>query len=244
MYQLSAATDFRPYFHIHDQECEQFVNKNKPRPGLILGVTNPFFETMCKHWPHMLSIGSTQSPILGFVQFSFISAHSCNLESSPCANSVENRKRRAAIASSRMLRQSRWVQLSASTPNTSDTSPRTGSSSSNSKLPAKQVGIQVSICASSGTLKSQKCIFRIASKSSPSTTLFHEGFRATRPTQPVLHFSHCLLPSHIRLPHCVATTIFVPGCSSSVLPNGIPCVLENAWVAIAVSFKRETERVL
>ncbi len=55
--QLNAATDFRPYFHIHDQDFEQVANKNRPRAGLLIGVTNPFFTGICKHWPHVLSLG-------------------------------------------------------------------------------------------------------------------------------------------------------------------------------------------
>lgn len=32
------------------------VNKNPPKAGLLLGVTNPFFEGVCKHWPHVVSL--------------------------------------------------------------------------------------------------------------------------------------------------------------------------------------------
>ena len=35
------------------------ANKNKPRAGLLLGVTNPIFEEACKHWPHVLSLGDS-----------------------------------------------------------------------------------------------------------------------------------------------------------------------------------------
>ncbi|KAF9509813.1 hypothetical protein BS47DRAFT_1396546 [Hydnum rufescens UP504] len=58
---LPLATDFRPYFHIHDQDFHLLVNKNKPRAGLLLGVTNPVFEEACKHWPHTLSLGGGAS---------------------------------------------------------------------------------------------------------------------------------------------------------------------------------------
>ncbi|KAG9014874.1 hypothetical protein FRB94_009032 [Tulasnella sp. JGI-2019a] len=54
---IPLAGDFRPYFHIHDQDYANLVNKNPPKPGLILGVTNPFFTNLCKHWPHVLSVG-------------------------------------------------------------------------------------------------------------------------------------------------------------------------------------------
>ncbi|KAG8965627.1 hypothetical protein FRC00_010180 [Tulasnella sp. 408] len=54
---IPLAGDFRPYFHIHDQDYAILVNKNPPKAGLILGVTNPFFGNLCKHWPHVLSVG-------------------------------------------------------------------------------------------------------------------------------------------------------------------------------------------
>ncbi|KAL5503993.1 hypothetical protein ACEPAH_8066 [Sanghuangporus vaninii] len=54
---ISFAGDFRPYFTIHDKDYHSFVNKNRPKSGLLLGVTNPLFESMCKHWPHQLSLG-------------------------------------------------------------------------------------------------------------------------------------------------------------------------------------------
>ncbi|KAG8934040.1 guanine nucleotide-binding protein subunit beta 1 [Tulasnella sp. 417] len=54
---IPLAGDFRPYFHIHDQDYTILVNKNPPKAGLILGVTNPFFGNLCKHWPHILSVG-------------------------------------------------------------------------------------------------------------------------------------------------------------------------------------------
>ncbi|KAI5122741.1 hypothetical protein M0805_009826 [Coniferiporia weirii] len=51
------AGDFRPYFTIHDKDYHSLVNKNQPKAGLLLGVTNPLFENVCKHWPHKLSLG-------------------------------------------------------------------------------------------------------------------------------------------------------------------------------------------
>ncbi|EJD06824.1 DUF1630-domain-containing protein [Fomitiporia mediterranea MF3/22] len=54
---VSFVGDFRPYFTIHDKEYHTIVNKNRPKSGLLLGVTNPLFESMCKHWPHKLSLG-------------------------------------------------------------------------------------------------------------------------------------------------------------------------------------------
>ncbi|CAE6480717.1 unnamed protein product [Rhizoctonia solani] len=54
------AGDIRPYFHIHDRDFPLLITKNAPRPGLIIGVTNPYFENVCKHWPHILSVGASE----------------------------------------------------------------------------------------------------------------------------------------------------------------------------------------
>ncbi|CAE6352562.1 unnamed protein product [Rhizoctonia solani] len=54
------AGDIRPYFHIHDRDFPVLITKNAPRPGLIIGVTNPYFENVCKHWPHILSVGAAE----------------------------------------------------------------------------------------------------------------------------------------------------------------------------------------
>ncbi|KZP00467.1 DUF1630-domain-containing protein [Calocera viscosa TUFC12733] len=53
---IPLAGDFRPFFTIHDADFRTLVTKKQPAAGLILGVTNPFFETACKHWPHILSL--------------------------------------------------------------------------------------------------------------------------------------------------------------------------------------------
>ncbi|CAO3622313.1 unnamed protein product [Cunninghamella echinulata] len=52
--------DFRPYFTIQDSDFKGFVNKNKPPTNLILGVTNPFFNTAIDHWPHIIRVGRQQ----------------------------------------------------------------------------------------------------------------------------------------------------------------------------------------
>jgi len=54
---LPWAGDFRPYFTIHDREYTALVNERAPMAGLVLGVTNPFFEKTCGHWPHVLTLG-------------------------------------------------------------------------------------------------------------------------------------------------------------------------------------------
>src|SRR5438270_304090 len=46
---------------MQDSDSAQLVNKLPPKAGLILGVTNPFFEKSCVHWPHMLSLGRRTS---------------------------------------------------------------------------------------------------------------------------------------------------------------------------------------
>ncbi|KAI8335501.1 hypothetical protein BC941DRAFT_430502 [Chlamydoabsidia padenii] len=52
--------DYRPYFTIQDSDFKSFVNKNQPSTNLILGVTNPFFNTAIGHWPHILRVGRQQ----------------------------------------------------------------------------------------------------------------------------------------------------------------------------------------
>ena len=55
--QIPWAGDFRPYFTIHDREHTALVNDRRPKAGLLLGVTNPFYEKACSHWPHVLTLG-------------------------------------------------------------------------------------------------------------------------------------------------------------------------------------------
>lgn len=57
--QMPLAGDFRPYFTIHDKDHAALVNQNAPQAGLLLGVTNPFYDGACKHWPHQLSLGDS-----------------------------------------------------------------------------------------------------------------------------------------------------------------------------------------
>jgi hypothetical protein len=58
---IPLANDFRPYFTIHDKDHAILVNKFPPKSGLVLGVTNPFFQKSCAHWPHVLSVGLKSS---------------------------------------------------------------------------------------------------------------------------------------------------------------------------------------
>lgn len=58
---IPLANDFRPYFTIHDKDHAILVNKLPPKSGLVLGVTNPFFQKSCAHWPHVLSVGLKSS---------------------------------------------------------------------------------------------------------------------------------------------------------------------------------------
>jgi len=54
---IPLAGDIRPFFTMQDNDHAQLVNRLPPKAGLILGVTNPFFEKSCAHWPHVLSLG-------------------------------------------------------------------------------------------------------------------------------------------------------------------------------------------
>jgi hypothetical protein len=55
--QIPWVGDFRPYFTIHDREYQDLINGRAPKAGLLVGVTNPFFEKTCSHWPHVLTLG-------------------------------------------------------------------------------------------------------------------------------------------------------------------------------------------
>ncbi|ORX62074.1 DUF1630-domain-containing protein [Hesseltinella vesiculosa] len=52
--------DFRPYFTIQDADFKNFVTKNQPSTNLVLGVTNPYFNTAIGHWPHVVRVGRQQ----------------------------------------------------------------------------------------------------------------------------------------------------------------------------------------
>ena len=55
--QIPLSGDFRPFFTIHDADHTAIVNPRPPQAGLLVGVTNPFFEKACRHWPNVLSLG-------------------------------------------------------------------------------------------------------------------------------------------------------------------------------------------
>jgi len=57
LFQIPLAGDMRPYFTMQDGDLAALVNKLPPKAGLVIGVTNPFFEKSCSHWPHVLSLG-------------------------------------------------------------------------------------------------------------------------------------------------------------------------------------------
>ncbi|KAI1294712.1 Protein DENND6B [Halotydeus destructor] len=58
---LKYASDYRPFFTIHDSEFEKYTTKNQAPPPVILGVTNPFFTKTLQHWPNIIRIGEYKS---------------------------------------------------------------------------------------------------------------------------------------------------------------------------------------
>ena len=72
--QIPLAGDFRPYITIHDRDYTTFINKNPPRAGLVIGVTNPFILSVTKHWPNILSLGWEDKNV--YVYFSNITCDS------------------------------------------------------------------------------------------------------------------------------------------------------------------------
>lgn len=79
-FQIPLAGDIRPYFTMQDSDHAQLVNKLPPKAGLLLGVTNPFFEKSCLHWPHVLSLGR-QTPYVMFLPVSVAVTHCRNINS-------------------------------------------------------------------------------------------------------------------------------------------------------------------
>ncbi|EDV25356.1 uncharacterized protein TRIADDRAFT_23603 [Trichoplax adhaerens] len=59
---LKYASDFRPYFTIHDNEFKEYTTKTQAPPSIILGVTNPYFAKTLQHWPHVLVVDSCSNP--------------------------------------------------------------------------------------------------------------------------------------------------------------------------------------
>lgn len=51
---LRYASDYRPYFTIHDSEFQEFASKTRAPPRLVLGVTNPYFNKALQHWPNVI----------------------------------------------------------------------------------------------------------------------------------------------------------------------------------------------
>eukprot|EP01059_Diplonema_ambulator_P011388 TRINITY_DN21342_c0_g1_i1.p1 TRINITY_DN21342_c0_g1~~TRINITY_DN21342_c0_g1_i1.p1 ORF type:complete len:797 (+),score=234.85 TRINITY_DN21342_c0_g1_i1:107-2497(+) len=57
---ISNCMDFRPYFSVQDQDFKEVTKMGKDEPfsyrGPVLGVTNPYFVKVLKHWPHLLAL--------------------------------------------------------------------------------------------------------------------------------------------------------------------------------------------
>ena len=47
----------RPYFTVHDTTFSEYSKKTHVPPGVILGVTNPYFAKVLEHWPNQIRIG-------------------------------------------------------------------------------------------------------------------------------------------------------------------------------------------
>ncbi|XP_055707512.1 protein DENND6A [Phlebotomus papatasi] len=59
---LTYSGEARPYFTIHDSEFREFTTKSNGAPGVILGVTNPFFSKTLQHWPHTIRLTDAHGP--------------------------------------------------------------------------------------------------------------------------------------------------------------------------------------
>lgn len=53
---LKYASDYRPFFTIHNSEFSEYSSKHMSPPAIIIGVTNPFFTKCLQHWPNIIKI--------------------------------------------------------------------------------------------------------------------------------------------------------------------------------------------
>ena len=52
---LRYASDYRPYFTIHNTEFGQMMKNERPT-SMIIGVTNPIFSKLILRWPHVIRL--------------------------------------------------------------------------------------------------------------------------------------------------------------------------------------------
>jgi len=53
---LKYASDYRPFFTIHNTEFSEYASKTTSPPSVVMGVTNPFFTKCLQHWPNIIKI--------------------------------------------------------------------------------------------------------------------------------------------------------------------------------------------
>lgn len=58
---LRYASDYRPFFTIHNSEFHEItrnssIKPSTPPPKMIIGITNPFFAKLLHQWPHIIRI--------------------------------------------------------------------------------------------------------------------------------------------------------------------------------------------
>ncbi|KAI7898126.1 uncharacterized protein BX663DRAFT_525807 [Cokeromyces recurvatus] len=98
--------DYRPYFTIQDSDFKSFVTKNKPLSSLVIGVTNPYFNTAVQHWPNIVRVGKQQlrKPD-GTIIHSGISKVKHNSKSNVMLNFIQGvtSKRKSVISKDREL---------------------------------------------------------------------------------------------------------------------------------------------
>ena len=52
--------DYRPFYTIHDADFKELTSSNSSAiPGIILGVTNPFFNKALQHWPNLVRLAES-----------------------------------------------------------------------------------------------------------------------------------------------------------------------------------------
>lgn len=93
---LEYCAESRPYFTIHDSEFKEFTrdqaqtNTTTP-PGIIIGVTNPFFVKLLKDWPHMIRVPMKSG--IGLSTLTTIHQKTTSVSSSGGGQTTPNNKR-------------------------------------------------------------------------------------------------------------------------------------------------------
>lgn len=63
---LRYASDYRPFFTIHNSEFQEITFNSSNKSSIIIGVTNPFFAKLLHQWPHVIRLDDNQQDRIQF----------------------------------------------------------------------------------------------------------------------------------------------------------------------------------